>query len=187
MKIAFYLKFTYILLTYLALSVYPAYAQDKNGAVKTPDSHSDNPLISIIGELADRKTFQKNSTSIDYLLSKYCDKAEQNRTDLILEMRYICKPESRIDSIYFEAMNNKSIPNYLIIVNIKYQFSDYPKIKKLVLEKLGKPNSLTANSIGWSFKPTRNTRDYGTPTIYTVRDKETNSAVFTVAVEQPDQ
>jgi hypothetical protein len=141
-------------------------------------------LIDVITGLAEIKTFRKNAQEIDALVSRYCKKMRERKSENGVYADYVCEASSGLRAVDYDTAEGANRPAYVMYIHVEFSYADYPEIKRLLAKKLGKANRNWKDYIGWEYKTDQVLYEQGTPAIYISRDKLDASATFGVALEQ---
>lgn len=130
-------------------------------------------------------TFRKNGASLDEIFNKYCKKGKQLKNDHSVDIQYVCDVSTTgMRSAHFDSREYGNGENYLMTLDIDFEYKSYESVKRLITAKLGVAQRKKKNYTGWEFKSDKFLNERGNPVIDVSRDKDDNSSTFSVVLEQ---
>ncbi|MEV4777922.1 hypothetical protein [Burkholderia sp. LMU1-1-1.1] len=144
----------------------------------------DSAAVEIISNLADFSTFRKTSDFFDSVLRTQCKKKNSIKDEDGISSKYICDPASGLKIVDIDTRQPKGEAPYLMSLRLTFSYSEYPKVKKIIQKKLGRPSRDNSTLTTWSYKTDKELNEYGDPTVAMSRDKELSVSVFQLGLEQ---
>lgn len=149
-----------------------------------PAVQSATPALTIVGKLANTKSFRMTSEEFNTLVAPYCKKTSSDIDAVDNLAEYSCAKDSGINDIKIgERKNNKQAGTFILYLSMSLSPASYAPLKTQMEKQLGRPAKSGKDFQSWSYTADKKLNTIGSPVISLTRDAKENNTSFGLGVE----
>lgn len=146
-----------------------------------------DPLDTIIGALADNKSFRMTSSQFDAVVAPYCKKTRSDADAYDNRVTYSCDKHSGITEVKIdERKSAKPLGNYMLYAFMSISGNRYAALKTRLDKQLGRASKSGKDYATWYYKGDRQLNAVGYPNFRVSYEGPGEGSTFSFGVESGD-